>query len=307
MSVATRAGPVLHWLPLPIAVILVVGCARVHEGEPLGEAASATTASASPATATVVERARTVRPRHRRGLAGMMFHAVHDLPLSPAEDVAIDDLEDHFLGTDDGGDGGLGGFEADVVAGIRAGKIDAMRMRADYAGIDRLAKTRREREAAALGALHDTLDGGVRESLVVLVRARRAAHALRPPDSPDEGAADWTERRLDRLTDDLGLDAAQRLRVAALLAKSQLPTAATVEAREGEAKERADAFLAAFAKEAFDASVLDLPEPGKSPHEWIEHEVRFLSSLLPVLTPDQRDKLAASRQRRAPAGPDTPL
>jgi len=38
---------------------------------------------------------------------------------------------------------------------------------------------------------------------------------------------------------------------------------------------------------------------GTSPHELIEREDAFLSQLLPVLRPDQREKLAAGRARRA--------
>jgi hypothetical protein len=131
----------------------------------------------------------------------------------------------------------------------------------------------------------------------------------------DGGAAvDWSKRRLDKLTTDLSLDAGQQQQVAAILAKpTDVPNAAAMQARWADRKTKIDALLTAFAGDTFDAKKLDLGMmPGKTAHEPMDHMVAYYTQLLPILHPDQRDKLATSMDkpfgadRRPPAGGGTP-
>jgi hypothetical protein len=232
----------------------------------------------------------------------MMFHAAYDLPISDPQAAALERIEDETLGGDAGNDSArdrVRALEADLAAGIRAGKIDAATMQAHYAALDDLATLRQAREARALDGMHAALDAPLRRSLVELVRARRGAHSLRPPGDED---ADWTRERLDRLTEGLDLDADQQKRVAALLAKSDLPSAAALQARKDEASTRVDAMLRAFEGDGFEANKLDLRfGTGASPHDLIEREARFLGQLLPILKKDQREKLAVRRTAAVPS------
>jgi hypothetical protein len=71
-----------------------------------------------------------------------------------------------------------------------------------------------------------------------------------------------------------------------------------MKAMADEGQKRMDAVLTAFEGNAFDPKKLDLTGvPGKTPHEGLEKDVAFLGQLLPVLTPDQREKLASQRER----------
>ncbi len=64
-----------------------------------------------------------------------------------------------------------------------------------------------------------------------------------------------------------------------------------------EGKKRMEAVLTAFEADVFDAKKVDLlGSPGKTPHEGLEKDTKFLSQLLPILTPEQREKLAAQRE-----------
>lgn len=242
----------------------------------------------------------------RTGFVGMLFHAAHDLTLTGEQSSAVGQIEASLRTADDATKGAARALQADLAAGIRAGKLDAVKTRADYAAIDAAAKQREDRQAIALNALHAALDPAQRDELSLAVRARQAAHALRPPDEMDEVEGDWAQRRLDRLTDDLGLDAAQRPKVAALLAKSGLPDSAEMKARKDAATARADEILRAFSHdEAFDATKLDLRVGASQvPHELIEREARFLGQLIFVLKPEQREKLAASRERHPERVPE---
>jgi hypothetical protein len=158
-------------------------------------------------------------------------------------------------------------------------------------------------DAEALNGLHALLDAGMRKTLTTSVRAKQAAiDARRPPDNADAGMPEWTKRKLDRMTADLSLDPGQQKQVGALLAKGDDSPAAQIAHRE-ESKKHLETLLTGFEADTFDAKKFDLSMGGaKSPHEPMEHEVTYLTSLLPILHQDQRDKLAAQRASRPSFG-----
>lgn len=290
-------------LTLGLPVIFAPACNSARQGEQgTGSVeASAVIASARASANELSPLLRTAKPFHYGGLAGMMFHAVSDLRLSAEQTSAVEKLENELQGTDVREKAASRELQSDLVAGIRAGKVDAARMRADYAALDNETRARQERDARALVGLHAALDPHLREELVRTVRTLRAVHdAVRLPDAPDEpdaAAIDWTRRRIERLTDDLGLNEAQQKQVALLLARSDLPSATAMKMRKDTARARADALLLAFVQETFDAGAPSLAAAAaKSPHELVEREVVFVSQLLPILKADQREQLAAMRE-----------
>lgn len=228
----------------------------------------------------------------------MIFHAAHDLKLDPEQSTALDSIDASLRPPEEDARKALHALQSDLVAGIRAGKVAANEMAADYAALDAATRRRADRQAVALNGLCALLTRPQREDVALAVRARRAAHALRPPDSPDDVGSDWTRQRLDRLTDTLGLDQAQRQRTGAMLAKSALPRAEDIKARKDAENVRADLLLKAFAQDdAFDARKLDVGgSAGLSSEVLIEREDEFLGHLVDLLTPAQREMLAASRE-----------
>lgn len=231
----------------------------------------------------------------RSGLAGMLFHAAHDLTLTEAQRAAIDGLEAPLRAADETAKGASRALQAEVVAGIHAGKMDEARTKAGFAALDAAQKDRVDRQAEALNGLHALLDSMQRAELAMAVRGRLAAHSLRPPDSPDDETSSWTRQRLDALSDQLGLDEAQRKRVADLLARGNLANPTALRAGKEEANARAETLVRAFSRDdGFDATKLDLHlGAGKSGHDLVEREVSFLTRLIGVLTPAQRERLAA--------------
>ncbi|MGH7439298.1 MAG: hypothetical protein ACRENE_26730 [Polyangiaceae bacterium] len=242
--------------------------------------------------------------QRRTGVVGMIFHAAHDQKLAHEQAGALESIDASLGAADDGVKRALHTLEVHVAAAIRAGKVDPKAIAPDYAALDAATKDRDEKQAAALGALRGLLTPAQRADLVLAVRARRAAHSLRPPGAPDEDVDDWTQQRLDRLTETVGLDGGQQKKVAALLAKSALPRAQELKARKDVEKARGDALLRAFqVDELFDARALDAGRISeRSGEDLIEREDVFLGQLVGVLTPAQREKLAASREAPGPAG-----
>jgi Spy/CpxP family protein refolding chaperone len=239
------------------------------------------------------------RGREQGGPAGTMFRAAHDLPLTDAQKATVDTLETQLQA----GDAPTDDFKAlqtDIVAGIHAGKLDNTKLQTDFAAIDAAIAAHAAKEGDALNGLYVALDPGERTSLVAAVRAKQgvrdaqfAAHA-----DVDAGAFDWTKRRLQQMTMQLGLDAGQQKSVGAILGKDDSMSPATMKTQRDEGKKRMEAVLTAFEGTAFDPKKVDLSGiPGKTRHEGLEKDTTFLSQLLPLLTPEQRDKLATQRER----------
>jgi Spy/CpxP family protein refolding chaperone len=95
-------------------------------------------------------------------------------------------------------------------------------------------------------------------------------------------------KRLEHLTKQLDLDAAQQKKVEALVAKDDHP------AME-EMKKHADAVLAAFEGDGFDAKKLEAA-PAAAKKGMAQH-AQFVAGLLPILKPEQREKFAAGLEK----------
>lgn len=300
----------LLWIIVGGAAIVSLGCQESSGGSSAGApSASAAVAPASAPVPSVSASAATARPHPRfgrhGGIASALFRAARDLTdLSQTQQDSLDKVETALKDGDDGLRAAMRAFRSDLVAGVHAGKLDTAKLAVDDGPVDRAIADHRAREAGALDSLHALLGVPQRAALVAAVKARQAEHEARVAEwlqakEADGGALDWTKRRLDRLTTDLSLDAAQQKQVAAILARaSEPPGAAGMQARWQDHKKKADAVLAAFGSDPFDAKKLDLGVmPGKTAHDAMDHMVAFFSQLLPVLHSDQRDKLATSVDR----------
>lgn len=292
------------WTVMTIVPIAGLGCQESSGGN-AGTAPAATAPLAS-ASASVAAAPAKMHPHFGRhgGIASGLFRGARDLPdLTEAQKDSLDGIETGLKSDDDGIRTAMKGFRTDLVAGVRAGKLDTAKLAADDGVVDKAIADHQSKEADALGALHALLTPAQRTTLVANVRAKQAEHEAHMKDwmqgGADAGKPDWTKKRLDKMTSDLSLDAGQQKQVAAILAKpTDVPNAAAMQARWSDRQKKADALLTAFASDPFDAKKLDLgPMPGKTPHEPMDHMVSFYTQLLPVLHADQRDKLATSMDR----------
>ena len=280
------------WLALPIA--LAIGC---KDEAPPTPAATAT-AEAVKAPATAAAPAATATPtatadhghgkwkgRQGRGLVGMMFRAAHDLELKDAQKTTLEKLSTDLHGGGAGQPSEMKDYHTALVAQVRAGKIETAKLDPLEAAAEKAMKARREKEAEALDGLYAALEPAQRKALVAAVRAKQDAH------KPDPAKAEaHAKERLAHLTKQLDLDAAQQKKVEPLLAK-EAPAPAMAE----EMKKHADAVLTAFEGEGFDARKLEpKTAPGAGP---MKAHAQFLTALLPILKPEQREKLAAGMEK----------
>ncbi len=225
---------------------------------------------------------------HRRGITGAFFKAALEADLSDDQKTAVAKLEES-LQTDPGSHKEMSALHADLVASVKDGKLDAAKIAADEAAVAKVLSAREEEQATALTGLHDALTPAQRGAVADAVRAARG----RPLPAMPQGAPDWSTRRLDRMKSQLVLDQDQQKEVAAVLTRSA-PTPASVQAHADTLKKQTEAVASAFERDTFDAKKVDLSSsPGKKVTDPFDREVKYIGSLLPILTPGQRDRFAS--------------
>jgi len=293
---------------LQISSIAILACACACNNGNEGKPAPAASASVAPAASAPAPSASVaVKPHNERGpghggVDAVLFGAARDLQISDAQKAKLAALQDDMHDRDTDPRDAMKAFAGDLAAQVRAGKIDASQFKPDEAAFDTAMKTMLDKQATALAGLHDTLDAGQRKALADAVHAKADARdAEAKAHEGDAGAGAWIARRLDRMTNDLGLDAGQQKQLGAVLAKQPPPTA-----MRDDMKKQVDAVLTAFQADSFDATKV-LQATTKTPREAMDRQISFTKQVLSILQPDQREKLAVTMVkpsgRGGPGGP----
>ncbi len=275
------------------------GCDK--SSETTADAGSAVAVDAAPATTASARRP--MPTRFGGGPTGMILAAARSLELKDDQKAKLDKAEQSLRGDDASPRDEMKTLHGDLVAGVRAGKLDQAKVDADLEAIDKAAKDRQDKEAAALNDAYAALEPAQRTEVVAKIRERQttqeqrmAARMAARGDAGGRGPMTGA-RRVERLTRGLDLDAEQQKKAQALAPKDAAPADA-----RAEAKKRTDAVLAAFEKDGFDAKKLDLADP-KRAKAAAQDEAKLIGGLLPILKPEQREKLAARLEKQHAGGP----
>jgi Spy/CpxP family protein refolding chaperone len=258
------------------------------------------------------------REAHRGDHGGpsvMLFQAARALDLNDEQKAKIDAAEKtaHAGASDASRDAlktATKDLHDDLVAGIKAGKVDTSKLEPRYVALEKIAGETHAREADALNALHAALDTTQRKAVTANVRAKQAAReakmahrdgadggVARDGGGPDGGKGIWTSKHsVDRLTRGLDLDADQQKKVDALVAKEDAMKTARPD--PADIKKNVEAMLVAFEKDTFDAKKLDAFD-AKKVRAPMEQETHLLVGLVPILKPEQREKLVAKMEKGA--------
>lgn len=283
-----------RWMMGVLISMCTIACHASEDSS--GETASSASAAPSASAAFANQ-----HPRHNRGggLEGLIFNAAHDLPtLTDEQKTKIDTAEDEvpMPGQDTGPRDAAKAFSTDLAAQIRAGKIDATKLQPDEAAMDAALNGMLEKQAKALSDLHDALDVTQRTTIATNLHTSIAA-APDPSITHDAGApADRVARQVDRMSTDLTLDDAQKKQITAVLLKDEKAK----DAKPPQDKRKdLDVVLSAFQADTFDAkqTLSQAMFGGKAPHEGMDDQIKMTAELVPILHPDQREKLAAAAER----------
>jgi Spy/CpxP family protein refolding chaperone len=239
----------------------------------------------------------------RSGPGSMLFQAARSLELSADQKAKVAAAE---TTAQSGGETSRDAMKTagkdlhtDLIAGVRAGKIDTTKLEPRYAAIEKAIGESQAKEADGLNALHAALDATQRKAVTANVRAKQAmreekmAHREGGDAGADGGKPMWSSKRsVDRLVRGLDLDADQQKKVDAVVAKED----AAKHPDPAEMKKNLDAMLTAFEKDTFDAKKLDLFD-SKKMRGPMEQETKLLGQIVPILKPEQREKLAAKMEK----------
>jgi Spy/CpxP family protein refolding chaperone len=296
----------VSWLALGITV-LPLGCAKSGpESAPISTQSApvvqAPVLSAPTSRSSAFAQRRMDHGPGRGGVTEMMLHAARELDLKDPQKSAIEKLQQQLAPDEKGPPNEFREYQVALAAGVRAGKIDPAKLAPLQANLEKAMQARKDKEAAALNGLYAALEPPQRKALVASVRAKQTEREAHAQEKKAEGAkptpTDWNKRRLERMTKEMELDATQQKSVEALLAKGDQPPPATMDSMRDEMKKRTDALLTAFEADTFDATKMELsPMAPKKPGEATDKHVQQLSLLLPILKPEQREKLAVRLEK----------
>lgn len=243
------------------------------------------------------------------GRAGLMLGAAASLELRDAEKTQkLDTIAKSFKETDGPKDEAKA-IHDELVAQVKAGKIDTAKLEPLYVALEKAAKEQREKEVTALDGIYAALGPLERKAMTDHLRKRLASReAHMPKDLADAGSPkEETKRVAERMAKNLGLDEAQQKKVEALLPTDEMKK---LEADREEDKKHLEALLVAFEKDGFEAKKLPSKDP-KKVRQPFQDQVKLFSQLIPILNPEQREKLAGTmtnaRGGRFPGGSRHPM
>ena len=157
----------------------------------------------------------------------MLVHAARDTDLKDAQKTAVDKIEQQLHGEEATPRSEFKDLHSDIVAAVKAGKIDKTALEPRLAAVDKAIQDRQAKQADALNTLYAALEPAQRKAVTAAIRAKQAEreahaaeHAADKKTDGKEADPDRAKRRLNRMTKELDLDAAQQKSVEALLQKN---------------------------------------------------------------------------------------
>jgi Spy/CpxP family protein refolding chaperone len=301
--------------PLPLALVALftivsgaAGCSGCDKpGDGAADAAPSSSATPASTSATVVateagapDAGATADEPGRRGMrrggpSTQLFQAARELTLTPEQTTKVDAAEK--LGapaSDTAAKDAAKELHAELTGGIKAGKIDTAKLEPKYAALEKVASAEHDKEVESLNALYVALDATQRKAVSAAVRAKAAKRDERMAHTdaggPDGGKPGGGMRSIDRMVRGLELDADQQKKIDAITTKE------SPRFDPAEMKKRMETLLAAFEKDGFDAKKADGFDAKRS-RVALEEQTKVLGQVLPILKPEQREKLATKMEK----------
>jgi Spy/CpxP family protein refolding chaperone len=293
-SMARRIGMAAAVL---IAAGATVGCAGSAANSPPAATASTAAAGNDDVAAGLTEHH---RYHHHGGVTLFIAMSLDTLGVSPEQRAAVEKIRTDLhaqMGPARTAEQNLAVTLAD---GLAAGHIDRAQVDAAVARVTAAAATVHEASADALNELHAALTPPQRAALVDKVESHWAV--WQKANAEEAGSANRDDGQLATLATDLGLTQDQVDKIRAGLGEA-MKVAPRLDPQEISAHLRA--LGDAFRSEKFDAK--GLPDAsGANAHlvGWgASHMAHFVEAVTPVLTPDQRTKLAERLREHATHDP----
>ena len=307
MGQLERSGPRSSCALLLTALSLGCGLGACAEQPPPNTAAEAanagtTAASVDEEKGEAADEVRSFHRHHHIGFIGFVLESIPSLGVPPEKEASVEKIRQDI------GARFSPAYQAEaallnaVADGVAAGKIDTAKAEAATTKIAEVSTQMDDATNDALNQLHAILAPPERDALVLKVQAhfmiwyRANADAVKQPDQEQEGG------HIRYFVGALGLAPDQVEKIDAAFTdamKAYYQAKGTFPMKD--AKDHLDAFVKAFPADPFDAKALTTADKANSAvTTWgaarMEH---FYEAMLPVLTPDQRTKLASLLREQA--------
>jgi hypothetical protein len=182
---------------------------------------------------------------------------------------------------------------AELASEVRAGKIDESRIQPLVQQIAAARAASRPAIQQAMNTLHDTLDASQRQALVDAMHAHRGEHR------------GMMREHMAKIADELGLTEAQRESIKAAMHAERGEHRGHARGEHAEGKQHMQALATAFVSDDFDAAALNVGAHDGMEKHFEKRMTRLLEAAVPVLTADQREKLAAKIEARTQGAAQT--
>lgn len=298
-----------------LVLAMGLGLAACNESSGGGGAAASASASAAPPAASSVSPPAPVGPaqtvgaddavnqslrdyhrHHHGGLISFVSMAIDTLGLDDAKKAAVTKIQNDLRAKMAPVHDAERDLLSTIADGVAAGKIDTAKVDAAVEKVATASAGVHAATADTLTQLHDALAPAERAALVDKVKAHwevwHEVNVEEKPGSTEKGA------RLEKLTELLGLTPDQVSKIDVALA-TDAPATPKNDPKAEDA--HIQAFATAFVAATFDPKAL-APSATASAGHVARHggarQARFYEAVTPVLTPDQRTKLAAHIRER---------
>ena len=238
---------------------------------------------------------------HHGGFIGFALVSIPSLGLPPAEQANVErirlDIKAKFQPARDAEAALLNA----VADGVAAGNIDQAKVDPLIAKMTEVATQMDDATNDSLNQLHAALTPPERQALALKVQAHYMVWERANADEASHPDQELPTGHIHHLGQQLGLSADQIAKIDQAFTASM---AATVAARKFDAKAaeaHLQAFVDGFSQDQFDAKTLTTADPANSGVAgWgAMRMVKMYQAMTPVLTPEQRTKLAAQLREHA--------
>ncbi len=190
-----------------------------------------------------------------------------------------------------------------IADGIATGPMDIPRIDADISQLQQAATAAHDCSVEAVNHLHGVLSPAERVALVDKVQAHW--EVWRQVNEEAGGSGDGQRGRIAELAEDLKLTPAEVAKISAAVREAFAGLKGGFDVKEAEA--HVQALSSTFVAEAFDAKSVVQSADGSVATYGAARKARFYRTVAPLLTPDQRVKLAAQLRADASFQPPTSL
>jgi Spy/CpxP family protein refolding chaperone len=286
------------WLGLVVSVVLCAACEASTEVPAQVPTAPGVSAKAGPEDDQAAAELQSHHRHHHAGYVGFILASAESVGIGPDQQAAYDKIKVDFQTKVAPVRIANAAVMKVLADGLAAGTIDQAKLDPALAGVTAAAQTVHTAAGDALNQLHALLRPEQRAALVDKISAHWSIWK-------DTNAGDQAQDNagpgghVAQLQKELGLSDDQAAKVRASLVALPAPARAPFEPTAAEA--HAKAFATAFAADAFDAKALTTGDQanGQIAAWGAARMVRFYQAVAPVLTPDQRTKVANALREHA--------